>query len=104
MGYYTRHTMTISHNQDRIIKELREKYEEVAYAIDEDGSTYDVSKWYDSDEDMKKISLEYPDTLFTLEGEGANNEDMWKAYFLNGKMQICNAKITFDAYDPNKLK
>jgi hypothetical protein len=61
-------------------------------------------KWYESDEDMKKISKKYPLTIFVLEGEGEESGDLWKKYFLNGKMQEAKAKITYDEFDEKKLK
>jgi hypothetical protein len=60
-------------------------------------------KWYDYEKDMKAVSKKYPTTIFILEGEGEESGDIWKAYFLDGKMQKCKAKIIFDEFDESKL-
>lgn len=61
-------------------------------------------KWYDHNENMIEFSKRYPDILFELEGEGEDAKDNWKAYYHNGKSQICRAKIVYDEPDINKLK
>ena len=48
-------------------------------------------KWYDYKDDMRILSLAFPNTYFLLYGEG----DVWKAYFCNGKVQIIKAALTF---------
>ena len=53
---------------------------------------------------MKDMSLQFADILFELKGEGEEAGDVWKAYYLNGKEQICRAKITFDEFDESKMK
>lgn len=63
----------------------------------------DSCKWYDHEEHMREISIEYRDVLFVLEGEGEENTDIWIKYFKNGKMQDCRAKIVFDDFDESKL-
>lgn len=62
-----------------------------------------TTTWYDWREDMKEFSLRHPGVLFTLEGEGSSPGDSWIAYFKDGKMQECRAKITYDEYDPEKM-
>lgn len=52
---------------------------------------------------MKNLSKKFPSVLFILEGEGEENDDIWKKYFKDGKVQECAAKITFDPYDETKL-
>jgi len=62
------------------------------------------NKWYEWEEDMRKFSLKYPDVLFTLDGEGEENGDIWTAYFRNGKCQIERAVIQVMPFDPIKLE
>lgn len=64
----------------------------------------DQTKWYEHEVVMKEISKEYPDVIIQLTGEGEENSDMWIKYFVNGKMQHCEAKIVFEEFDPKKLK
>jgi hypothetical protein len=52
---------------------------------------------------MIKMSLQFPDLIFQLKGEGEEPEDIWIKYYKNGKVQVCYAKITFDEYDETKL-
>jgi hypothetical protein len=49
------------------------------------------------------LSARYPDYLFILEGDGEEYNDLWKAYYWNGKMQFCPARISFDPFDPIAL-
>ena len=73
-----------------------------------------ITKWM-SGEQVKKSSDEIhdemcylsdnlPDLLISIKGYGEFNEDIWKAYYYNGKYQQCYAEITFDNYSPDKLK
>lgn len=68
------------------------------------GGYADSCKWYDHEIDMKTLSNKFPGVLFILEGKGEESGDIWKKYFLAGKMQRCPGKITFDGFDENKLK
>ena len=63
----------------------------------------DQCKWYEHEEDMIALSLQYPNLIFLLEGSGEESGDMWKKYFKNGQMQIVNAKIIFDEFDESRL-
>ena len=53
---------------------------------------------------MIKFSLLFPDVLFTLWGNGEENEDMWVAYFKNGKSQVRKATISFVAFSEKDLE
>jgi hypothetical protein len=53
---------------------------------------------------MKKLSEEFPDVLFCLEGKGEENGDLWVAYYKNGKTQMCQSEVTYEPYDESKLK
>lgn len=43
-------------------------------------------KWYDHDVEMKKISKKHKDIVFILDGEGEESGDIWRTFYLNGKM------------------
>lgn len=62
------------------------------------------AKWYYHDEDMIKISRQFPDVLFKLEGNGEEQGDMWITYYCDGRMQHCPASISYPPYDPNKME
>jgi hypothetical protein len=64
----------------------------------------DQCKWYDHEDDMRNVSKNFKDVLFVLTGNGEEAKDMWVKYFLNGKMQVENAVITYGEFDKNKLK
>lgn len=130
MGYYTDFELEFDHSgktskEEKFVQECKEKglevpkgmltnkasfFSEVIGCLNKI-SGYDFThgsigevKWYDWETHMKALSREYPDVLFTLSGDGEENGDLWKAYFKNGKCQYEKAKITFDAFDENKLK
>lgn len=104
MGYCTNYRLIVSEKEEPLIEELRNECEWAKYALDEIGETTDACKWYEHEEDLKVFSLKHPDTLFQLEGEGEESDDIWIKYFKNGKIQKCYANITFDEYDESKLE
>lgn len=61
-------------------------------------------KWYDWDSDISELSRKFPNVIFQMHGTGDSAEDLWDAYFLNGKIQRCPAIITYDEFDPSKLE
>ena len=108
MGYHTYYSLDVTipkkvkrHNY---IELLRNEYKVAQYAFDSNGEFGDSTKWYNHEKDLKEFSKKHPKVLFTLSGEGEENEDMWKKYFLNGKMQVARAEITFDPFDKSKLE
>lgn len=108
MAYCTGFTLDV-HEGDLDIKTILESpeaegFEGLDYAIGTDGDRLDDVKWYYHEEDMKDLSLKFPEIVFVLRGEGEDNDDTWYKYFKNGKMQSCYAVITFDEYDESKLR
>ena len=104
MGYQTSYKLEC--DKPGVVEEVHQDADEDSYirfAICEDGSTYDACKWYEHEEDMRKISLEHPGVLFFLSGEGEEAGDIWKKYFMDGKMQVAHAQIKFAKFDPKKL-
>lgn len=63
----------------------------------------DSCKWYEHEEDMKRISRQFPNVLFTLHGSGEESGDVWVKYFKDGKMQASKAEIKLAAFDPKQL-
>lgn len=97
MGYYT--TYDISSNIEEIQDAIEKKSEYTFYS----GVASDV-KWYDWHDHCSEVSEEFPAYLITIEGDGEEQGDQWKAYFLNGKSQVCKAVMTFEEFDESKLK
>lgn len=62
------------------------------------------NKWYSWEKDMKDISKQFPDTTICLHGEGEDREDMWYAYFKNGKEAYYKAEITYPDYYESDLQ
>lgn len=60
-------------------------------------------KWYGHENDMRDLSKKFPTILMILSGEGEDSGDIWRKYFLNGKMQRASAKITFEDFDERKM-
>ena len=60
-------------------------------------------KGYTWQKEMKELSQAFPYLLFTLEGKGDDDNDIWRAYFVDGKMQYTEAKLIYDDFDPTKL-
>lgn len=44
---------------------------------------------------MRKLSLAFPNTYFLLYGVREEQEDVWKAYFYIGEVQIIKATLSF---------
>jgi hypothetical protein len=70
MWYYNNFSLDIEPYDVLIIKDLRDNILSADYALDFSGGTSHSCYWYDHEEDLKKFSLLYPDTLFMLTGEG----------------------------------
>ena len=101
MGYYTSHKLTLMPESDSIIAKLRERHEDAAVALDEDGDSNESCKWYDHNDNLMKFSKEFPNHIFLLEGDGEGAGDAWKTYYKNGKLQEIHAELVFaDAKDP----
>ena len=104
MGYYTRYELEVVEGSEELIGKFREECESAQYAFDDYGDGEEETKWYDHDDDLSAFSKKHPDALFKLTGEGEESGDMWAEYHKNGKCQRCQAIVTFEEYDENKLK
>lgn len=63
-----------------------------------------LAKWYDWQTDLIKLSKKHPNLLFIVEGTGESADDMWICWITNGMLQHEPKQITFNPYDPGKLK
>lgn len=71
------------------------------YAVHEGA---EATKWYRHDEDMLNLSREFPKVLFTLHGEGEEGGDLWRTYYLDGRLQKEKAVVAYAKFDLAKLK
>lgn len=123
MGYYTYHELeVVSEVGESKIREI-EQYivdneldwqlnkfngrERLKFAVNEYGDSdlaEEPRKWYESTEDMAKMTLAFPNILFKMHGEGEETGDLWDCYCKNGKHQYCPAIVTYESFDENKLR
>ena len=111
MGYYTRFTASVHGPKpiyDKFVEDSKSEKTFSDYALELDfwlgmSNNYDELKWYNWQRDCENLSKDYPNLLFVLEGEGEENDDMWKAWFRNGKSVVVRAKIVFEEPDLNEV-
>jgi hypothetical protein len=106
MGYYTNYKFTIddSKSSDFDIGIFAEKFEEITdYRFDTNYLSLD-GKWYECKEDMIKLSKLFPNVRFDLYGEGEENTDIWKAYFMNGEHEYVTAELILPEFEIDKIK
>lgn len=97
MGYYTYFKLNLEPVDEGIISKLREVNEWAKYCLTDGGESAQNTKWYSHQNDLVEFSRKYPDTLFTLSGEGEEGGDLWKLYVKNGQAQRAEAVITYAA-------
>lgn len=111
MGYYTAFSLTATnengYNDSELIAQIWEEMDDqdssFCIALNEDGGSEEPTKWYDHEEDMRKISARHPGVLFALKGEGEEAGDIWIRYFKAGKSYLEQATATFAPFNPDKL-
>jgi hypothetical protein len=104
MGYQTNYTLEVPGEvseplQDFLERDMTSDFPLICLMEGRTGSW----RWYEWMRDMRRVSKKFPRTLFILSGEGETPGDLWKAYFLGGKVQVCKARITFEDFDESKL-
>lgn len=86
MGYRTYHTLTATKGDEDVTDEY------ISRAADICGVGVSVlygaseAKWYDHDLDMLKLTAEFPDVLFRLEGHGEGDADIWVEWYTHGAL------------------
>ena len=99
MGYYTRFELEVVSGGD-----YETDYEEVVSEQADYNPFSDETKWYSFEKDMKKVSKQHPKVVFKLSGEGEEAGDLWRAYFKDGKMQMCKARIEYNNFDEAQMQ
>ena len=85
-----------------VVAEYISEHAEMAYAINEDGSSRTRCKWYEHTDDLTAMSKAIPNVLFHLSGEGDDTGDIWDAFAVDGKVQKHPAQIVrMTAPDPS---
>lgn len=110
MGYYTKFDLDVISGQSDPV-ELERFYQDQgndktfgSYDLPLDLNDSEPMKWYDWKKDMEALSMDYPNVLLVLSGEGEESGDIWKSYFMNGQSQVVKAKVVFDAPDFSSFK
>ena len=101
MGYETRFKLTAltnrNYSQRDYLKVLAEidpqEFSPEADSFEEEFE--EPRRWYNYKNDMRKLSLAFPNTYFLLYGVREEQEDVWKAYFYIGEVQIIKATLSF---------
>jgi len=113
MGYYSTYALTWEYKgtdttQAEISERIINAFADLPYwsaggfDVDSDDSIYiSEAKWYDYSEDMYDLSVQFPDVVFHLWGDGESADDLWEEHWQNGKTQHCAAEIP--PYDPMKM-
>lgn len=100
MGYYTVHKLVIVSGDDYMTDYESEIKEESGYG---DSLFNHEVKWYDYEKDMLLYSKKHPKVVFLIEGEGEDREDIWRAYFKNGRNYRIKGTISFEEFSEDKL-
>ena len=69
-----------------------------------DGWSCDTLKWYDWELDMMRASAQMPGVLMILTGSGEDDGDLWRAYFLDGRVQSVRSVVEFPPFDQDSLR
>ena len=107
MGYYTSFEIKTMDEVSDIVKAAISHEIEAYHLPDYNewmGGWACYGKWYDHEEDLKELSLKFPDVVFEVYGDGEESDDLWYKYFKNGRMQYCPCHFEFDPYDESKLE
>lgn len=105
MGYYSDFVLTVN-GEKRVdaAKAVVDRLKKHDYFPTRKGARVklDHAKWYESEEDMREISAEFPDEIFVLEAEGEEGGP-YRVYYQNGKSQYVEPKMTWEPFNPDNL-
>lgn len=108
MGYSTKYKLDIAPlppSMSDLVKLMAEKIDGGSLKLNDlINREIDEWKWYDHEDDMRRISKAHGDLLFTLRGEGETSGDLWVKYFKGGKLQAEKLEVKFPPFDESKLK
>ncbi|OGM08869.1 hypothetical protein A2Z67_02570 [Candidatus Woesebacteria bacterium RBG_13_36_22] len=114
MSYYTGYN--ISFNPEPTIEEFNQILKDLTELSGYSEGTFDsrpptppasfislYTSWYDYEENMIAVSKKHPNILMEVNGAGENNDDLWTAWFKNGKYYRTDAEIIYPVYDESKM-
>lgn len=104
MGYYT--NFDISVLDDKITEDILESLTNIT-EYEFDRTRYGVhicASWGNFEKDMCELSRLYPNKIFIVDGEGEENDDVWKMYWKNGKFQESNRTVIYEPFDEKELR
>lgn len=110
MGYYTRYNLKIDPPQTlEFVNALGMDSAKISEWVEYEGAFQpwggDETKWYEWEEETRAASAAHPELLFTLDGEGEESGDVWRAYFKDGLMQLWRMpNPNPEPFDAAKLK
>lgn len=122
MGYYTHYELEFEDAHDdevaRAVLGALKKRTGAYYTFDLDDyededddevlplsyETDERRKWYEFEADMRAVSKEVPGILFTLTGEGEEAGDLWRWYFLDGKVHKGETTLHYEEFDEGRLE
>ena len=93
MGYLTKYELKTKKQKNDIKKVLEEicKESDAHEAINMVGETLQPTKWYNHEDELKSVSLKFPNVTFVLLGEGEDFGDIWEKEFKDGVMIAYNS-------------
>lgn len=100
MGYYTNYRLNVCPStmadaeKERLLDSLKDCGASFEGDIEYGWEAY--AKWYDRDEDMVRISTDFPGFIFELYGSGEFEDDRWVSYYKNGICETCRGKIVYE--------
>lgn len=105
MGYYTSYELNQTGCKEENFENLEKEVDALnVFECGDAGIGWcGVAKWYDHDEDMIRISKQFPDVVFDLAGHGDDQDDIWKTYYKDGKMQEGAMYVVCESFDESKL-
>lgn len=117
MSYYTDFRLKV-YSGHADLAAVKARLEEIVSIDEETGQTlfdqldeeddeirsFGEIKWYEHDADCVVLSLDFPDVVFRLEGQGQERGDDWYTYYKNGKYQICRGETVYPEYSESKLE
>ena len=91
MGYQSNFQIIIRTEDEKLAKKVISAIEETSgYTMDEKEENHCClidAKWYDSREDIEKVSKAFPGVVIEMDVEGEDRYDNWSMRALNGKTE-----------------